>query len=121
MSCSGLNSLFESHHLWASCENFSSSSGSALVMAFALIDEAATLTKLAAAAKWLRHHGKFVLLPSPACGITSDLAAVLGQLREWLVVPSEGLGERLQPPFSPELNTMNLRALTPSPASGGGE
>src|SRR3989338_7951356 len=34
--------------------------------------------------------------------------------------PLAHLWERLQPPFSPELNTMNLLALTPSPACGGG-
>ena len=38
------------------------------------------------------------------------------QPSRWL----SSLRERLQPPFSPELNTMNLRALPPSPACGGG-
>jgi hypothetical protein len=34
------------------------------------------------------------MFPSPAGGITSDLAAVLCSLVEWLVVLSEGLGVR---------------------------
>src|SRR5450759_6009257 len=39
---------------------------------------------------WLRPP-RFAL---PACGITSDLAAVFGSLVEWLVVSSRELGER---------------------------
>jgi hypothetical protein len=33
----------------------------------------------------------FTFVLSPACGITSDLAAVPGSLVEWLVVPSREL------------------------------